>query len=56
MESPVGQGGPTHAPPEIQYQQAAVQQQEATMQAGIDAEFIEQEARRWLDQCYIYMI
>jgi late competence protein required for DNA uptake (superfamily II DNA/RNA helicase) len=56
MESPVGQGGPAHAPPEIQYQQAAVQQQEATMQAGIDAEFIEQEARRWLDRCYICTI
>jgi hypothetical protein len=36
-----------------QYEQAAVQQQAQTIQAGIDKEFIEQEARRWLDRCYI---
>ncbi|BCS26952.1 uncharacterized protein APUU_51663S, partial [Aspergillus puulaauensis] len=42
-----------YTPQERQYEQAAVQQQAQAMQAGIDEEFIEQEARQWLDQCYI---
>jgi hypothetical protein len=37
----------------MQYEHAAIRQQAATVQAGIDLEFIEQEARRWLNQCYI---
>ncbi|KAL4744203.1 P-loop containing nucleoside triphosphate hydrolase protein, partial [Aspergillus terricola var. indicus] len=37
----------------MHYQRATLRQQEATVQAGIDREFIEQEARRWLSQCYI---
>jgi hypothetical protein len=31
------------------YQRAALRQQEATMQQGFDREFLEQEARRWLN-------
>ena len=47
---PASPRDPAPIPP---YEQAAVQQQAQTIQAGIDKEFIEQEARRWLDQCYI---
>jgi hypothetical protein len=36
-----------------QYERAAIRQQEATVQWGLDREFLEQEARRWLNQCYI---
>ncbi|KAL4732842.1 P-loop containing nucleoside triphosphate hydrolase protein, partial [Aspergillus similis] len=39
--------------PPTQYVRAAIRQQEATVQVGIDRDFIEQEARRWLNQCYI---
>jgi hypothetical protein len=36
-----------------QYARAAIRQQAAAVQAGIDREFLEQEARQWLNQCYI---
>jgi len=47
---------PAYTAREPQYEQAAVRQQAEAMQAGIDEEFMEQEARRWLDQCYICTI
>ncbi|KAJ9209720.1 hypothetical protein DTO166G4_8671 [Paecilomyces variotii] len=36
-----------------QYQRAALRQQAATVQWGLDCEFLEQKARRWLHQCYV---
>ncbi|KAL4766689.1 hypothetical protein BDW60DRAFT_202033 [Aspergillus nidulans var. acristatus] len=39
--------------PPTQYVRAAIRQQEATVQWGLDREFLEHEARRWLNQCYI---
>ncbi|KKK21656.1 hypothetical protein AOCH_006948 [Aspergillus ochraceoroseus] len=40
-------------PPRPQYPPAAIRQQSGAMQAGINHEFIEQEARTWLNQYYI---
>ena len=41
------------SPRRPQYHQAALRQQAEVIQVGIDHEFIEQEARRWLNQCYV---
>ena len=35
------------------YRRAAIRQQTATVQWGLDREFLEQEARQWLHQCYV---
>jgi hypothetical protein len=43
-------------PPRRQYHHAAMRQQEEAIQAGIDHEFIEHEARAWLNQCYVCTI
>jgi hypothetical protein len=36
-----------------QYQHTAIQQQTATVQWGLDREFLEQEAQPWLHQYYV---